>query len=488
MDLFKKTQSFFSAYGFALGIALVVLLSALYTHARILDSDEGFYVRAATAFPDELPYRDYFFSQSPLTVPIYWAFSHGPLDPWTANRFGAWMLSLGALGLAYATIKNRFSEKVAQTAALLLGFNFFFIQWAGVAKTYAPVLLVLAAFMYALERYDATKKNRYLFAMGLLTVFGAGVRLLLGVLAVVVLWAAYKKPNPKTVGAAAGGALVGFLPWAAFVGVASFERFFFNALSWHGLPPQHSLAYKIDGVLNLFFGNAGGLPVVYFANIVLIGLLAWSLREGLQNDFEKMLALGAGALGVVVLLTPNVSDQHFVILLPFLVLFAVRAWPADRRVQAGVWALILIPTLLLVAKPLVADSNGLTPSDVREIARWTSANTPENARVFSYDPLFPVLADRMGVAGLEMGRSDYVHSNGLDGAPLFDSDRAAHYRLMNPERVAQALAAPDVVTLVWNADALSDLARMNASPESFGFEKTGRIKGFVLMQKTVEGS
>lgn len=465
-------------HGLKIVLGLFLIFAALYLHFRILDSDEGFYIVAANVFPTQLPYVDYFFTQSPLTVPFFWIFSHLPFGLLESARAGSLLISIGTILLVFQTAANRWGKNAGILTAFLLALNFSFIQWGVVAKTYAPAMFCIAAFFYSIERFHSTRQTKYLAIAALFVGVGAGFRLILGGLVLPLLYVIRHDSVSRTFSTIILGFVFGFLPMILFV-FMSVERFIFDTTIWHTLRTPIPLATEIltelGGVAGIFLGSAGSFPFPFFGNIIVYALAAWIVFQVIfkkikRDDFTSALLLSLGILFIAIIMTPYAREQYFVILLPVVVLLGVKAWPATPRLQIALIGLLLLPTLLLVAKPIFLESDGLSPSELDLFARWIQDDVPAGTVLFSHDALFPLLSQREPAHDLSMGRSNYANSFAMT------RERVDYYHLQNEQKMREILADSRTHGVVVLDSFPFDL-------NEFGFTKKGNFERYELFIK-----
>lgn len=480
--------------GFLLVLAAFIFFSLLYAGYRVFDGDEGFYMLAAKSSPHKMPYTGYFFTQTPLAVPYYSFFSSLPLDLFFSMRLGSIIASCLAIFFVYLSGLGAFGKQKAVWASFLLGLNFFFIQWAVVVKTYALSMLAIAAFLYCIEKFSRCGSRKFIFAASFIVALGFGVRLYLAVLLVPLLFAAFwvhKSGTAKlsgTLAAAGAGLALGFIPSLFFM-LPSLDRFFFDTVQWHTLyakvPLSGMLAEKAAAVLENFIATGSKLPVVYLGNIILVALAlrAWLFgavkpgpeRPGLEkpgsgNHFAFLCALCAASLAFVIILAPLAFSQYYVVLLPALCLLACLAVPQQRRMRLALFALFIIPTVLLVAKPVFFGSDGIVPSDIGKIRATLEPESPAGGRIFTTEALFALAGGMAPVESTEMGR--FTFTNSMD----FTQEKADRYLLMNRGKITAALSDTNTTVFVSKDGFIAD-------PAVYGFSQKAQIGGYRIFTR-----
>ncbi len=227
-----------------------------------IDTDEAYYVLGGDRlFRGELPYRDFFFPQMPLTAFVFGAWSRVFGSGFTVARMLRVLLSAGIGLTIFHAVGRKTGFVSAAIATAYYGLSIQAINWMPRMKTYGlSSLLGLGALVVAISLTMTRKRS--VFA-GILASFALASRLLFAPIIPLVLLAILLRadlPWAKTwryVGWVGIGVVAGILPVAALVALAP-EQFYFDNIRYHALRSGvDSLVSDWDGKLQLLLSQLG---------------------------------------------------------------------------------------------------------------------------------------------------------------------------------------------------------------------------------------
>jgi hypothetical protein len=302
--------------------ALVFVPLAL---VRFVDGDEGVYAYASRlALHGHVPYRDFFYEQTPLLPYVYGAWIGATGESWYALRLLSGLLASAVGALVYVHAVRRFGRRAALVGLALYVSSALVFGFFVVVKTFAlATLLLLAAFVLV---DGGARAGRAAFAAGLLTALAVDVRLVFLAAAPPLVVAA----RPR-IAQFAGGFLVGLVPSIVLFALAP-RQFVFDNLGYHlakdsgGL--SHELAQKARTIGNLVgLGRTDHLAGLQVALLLVAAVSAAVLLRRLPPALWIALLLTLGCLAP----SPTYA-QYFSVVVPFAVLGVLEAWPG--RAQA----------------------------------------------------------------------------------------------------------------------------------------------------------
>ena len=112
---------------------------------RLIDGDEGFYLMASRlVFEHKVPYRDFFFTQMPLTPYLYGLWMQIAGRSWMSARFFSAVLAalLGTVLFAHVCHETR-RPTAGLLAVVMFTSSTLVFAWFTVVKTFAPAGLFL---------------------------------------------------------------------------------------------------------------------------------------------------------------------------------------------------------------------------------------------------------------------------------------------------------------------------------------------------------
>ena len=297
--------------------ALVFVPLAL---VRFVDGDEGVYAYASRlAWHGQLPYRDFFYEQTPLLPYVYGAWIGMTGESWYALRVLSALLACAVGAFLYVHAARRFGRRTALVGLLLYVSSALVFGFFVVVKTFAlATLLLLGAFVLV---DGGVRSARTAFAAGLLTALAVDVRLVF--LAAVPPLAVAARPR---IAPFAGGFVAGLVPSIVLFALAP-RQFVFDNLGYHlakgsgGLGDD--LAQKARTIGNLVgLGRTDHLAGLQVALLLVAAVAAAVLLRRLPLALWIALLLALGCLAP----SPTYA-QYFSVVVPFAVLGVLEAWP-----------------------------------------------------------------------------------------------------------------------------------------------------------------
>jgi len=298
---------------------------------RFVDGDEGVYAYASRlALHGNVPYRDFFYEQTPLLPYVYGAWIGVTGESWYALRVLSALLACAVGALLYVHAARRFGRRAALLGLLVYVSSALVFGFFVVVKTFAlATLLLLGAFVLVDGR---ARSIRAAFAAGALAALAVDVRLVFLAAVPVLAVAARGRIAPF-----AGGFLAGLVPSIVLFALAP-RQFVFDNLGYHLAKDSgglgHELAQKARTIENLVgLGKADHLAGLQVALLLVAAVSAAVLLRRLPLALWIALLLALGCLAP----SPTYA-QYFAVVVPFAVLGVLEAWPAGR-----------VPAVLLAA-------------------------------------------------------------------------------------------------------------------------------------------
>jgi hypothetical protein len=298
-----------------LGQLVPFLIVARY---RLIDGDEGFYLMASRLVSeDRTPYRDFFFTQMPLTPYLYGLWMQVAGSSWIAARALSAILA-AILGTLIFSLVAAHTKKASSGlfAAFLFVSSTLVFGWFTIAKTFAVsgLFLFLA---FALIRSNV-------LASGVFLALAVDARLYLAGVLPLFLWWVYRDRN-QTVRLLAGFGL-GVLPNLIFL-LWDADAYLFGNLLFHSIRSESgivgNLPQKLYLMTQLFFGGGAGNGLQWS---LLVGSLVCLQAARKLGDTVSRRAVELAALLSVISLLPTPSYvQYFCLCVPFLIVAAVSS-------------------------------------------------------------------------------------------------------------------------------------------------------------------
>ena len=290
---------------------------------RFVDGDEGVYAYASRlAWHGRLPYRDFFYEQTPLLPYVYGAWIGLTGESWYALRVLSALLACAVGALLYVHASRRLGRRAAFLGLLLYASSALVFGFFVVVKTFALATLLLLGAFALLD--GGVRSARTAFVAGLLTALAVDVRLVFLAALPPLAIAARARLAPF-----AGGFLAGLIPSIVLFALAP-RQFVFDNLGYHlakgsaGLGDD--LAQKARTIGNLLgLGRTDHLAGLQVALLLVAAVGAAVLLRRLP------LALWIALLLALACLAPSPTyAQYFSVVVPFAVLGVLEAWPAGR--------------------------------------------------------------------------------------------------------------------------------------------------------------
>lgn len=353
----------------------------------LVDLDEGYYLTSGQfVFDGKLPYRDFFFTQTPLSPYIFGLWLKLVGTGWyQARLLGA--LCTTAIGWLLFREAYRATGKlpVAWWVAVMYGGSSLIHEWFVLAKTYGiSILMVLVVYLLIEREWRAgTPSSVRLFGAGL--VAGLTIDLRLMFLAPVAALTLLVLPRRWAVFLGGVIAALGFcLPFY----LAAPQAFVFDNWGYHhirssagligGFSQKLEVLEKLVGLSPPFFGQS-------LQNLIFSALLLWALVE--RKMAWRPLLVAVSLAAVSILPTPTFL-QYFCVCLPFLLL-ALLPW-INQRVQEKTGKMVLVGStvLTLLALPLA-----LAPSYGALSTLWPKANGYYRRQITAHRRLIKTIQD-----------------------------------------------------------------------------------------------
>ncbi|MBU0679518.1 MAG: hypothetical protein KJ626_15565 [Verrucomicrobia bacterium] len=471
-----------------IGSALFALVTGVVLYAANLqfgelNQDEGWYLYSGQQVADgRLPYRDFAFTQAPLTPLVY------SLAAPLVDRFGVaggriftiflgYLSALGAGLLAMRLVPVRWRSAAAVTAFALIVCNVYQSYFTTVVKTYALCGFFLTAGLLVLSYCRAGKVSVIL--SGILCALAAGTRISAGIVLPVIvihLWFFRKDVSRAAwfwfgLGGGLGLAAV-FVPFF----IMAPEGTLFGVAQYHSLRS----AGNVGQILTYKAGFISRSVQAYFVTIsTLIALIGWRLlvkSESFREDPMRAPARFVGLLWAVII---SVSVVHFSAPFPYedyqVVIFPLLAAATasllirtvggthgviSSKVSAAVVALVLLSTAAGFSSPInqqwfsmgrdriwwrLKETSDL--QKLRVVGQWLKSQTTEGDLLLTQDTYLAVEAGLRVPEGLEMGPFSYFGE--------WETGRASAMHVVNREMLKDKLLTSDAEFAAFSGYGLS---------------------------------
>ena len=402
---------------------------------RFVDVDEGSYAAAAKlALDGVVPYRDFFYTQTPLLPYVYGAWAEVLGEHWLVLRSLSLLLGLVTAALLTRHLCVRFGLRFALLGSVLFATSTLVFTWYPPVKTFA-LATALAFGAYALVARAAPGPRAWL-AAGVLASLAVQTRALFLGAAVAFAWEALRT-NRGFVRYAVGFA-VALAPTVALFALEP-RGFLFGNLGVHGVRSEGGLVgdfeQKAKVVGNLLGIATEARPVTQYLLLGGAALVAAIVARRTAGRVPLWF-LTAALLGVVALLPTPTYTQYFATTVPFLVVGVVElAHDAPRgpvrplpAAVAAVWlGLYLLFAPVELARVVRASAED-RPARVQEVADAIGARTEPGEVVLSSWPGYLFGTHATFVGGLE---NDFAPH---DAEPL-TPEEARRYHLLTDDEV-----------------------------------------------------
>jgi Dolichyl-phosphate-mannose-protein mannosyltransferase len=450
------------------GAAVVLIQAAVFVPValvRALDPDEGWYAYGAErVFHGQLPYRDYFFPQTPLLLYLYGAWFEAFGASWYSGRGLSVLLTIGTGALVYRYCIQRFRVSTALLAVAAYTFSVFVIDWFLLVKTYALSAFLLFAALLLVDRPDRPAGRRAWFAAGLLLGLAVEARLLLILPAAGFLLPLLRAREPRawklrSLGWGCAGAAVAALP-AVFFLVRAPRPFLWDTLRYHSYRSPngfignfHQKLQVADSLMSMPTGEGALNP--QFLVLVIAALAAAVVLVALRRPLPTALVVAA-LVGVASFLPTPSYTQYFSVTVPFLIVSAAegldavgdRIGRADPQVWKGFRFAAAISVLVYVALSNIS-LNGyahwVKPSEIQRAERvtdWIDARTRPGEEVLTSWPGYLLGSHARAVPGFE-------NQYGPVTERAIGPGGAARYKLGSIDDVRRAIRTHRTRLVVW---------------------------------------
>jgi hypothetical protein len=408
-----------------------------------MDSDEGWYGYAAErAVDSELPYKDFFFPQTPLVAYVYGPWMRVLHNPWYAWRELSAVLAAAVGTLLYVHCAHRLGHTLALGSVVAFASTTLVITWFPTVKTYALSTLLLLAALVVVEWNDEAHGREW-FTAGLLLGLAVDARLLFVAPALAFLPRLLRQGRRRA-GTALGGLALGLTPILFFLAEAP-DAFVWDTLRYHAHRSSGGLVgdfHQKEAVL----GALAGLPTSEHAVGPQLLLLTVATAAGAAAAIARRrplpLALGVALLASFASILPTPTyTQYFAVLTPFLLVGAAEllsSFAGRSPVEpAGIWAGgVALVVYVALAAPTFRNYVRLhRPTELDrtwQVAEFVERHTHPGERVLSTRPAFLVGTHALAVRGFE---NQYAPET----ARAVGLRTAAKYHLGSIEDVAAAI-------------------------------------------------
>ncbi len=462
-------------------ISVQACLLVFFAFARLVDSDEGFYLSAAREVAaGDIPYRDFFYPQMPYLPYLFSLFSGHGFATLYLSRLASVAVSLLASVLLYLIMVRLTADRTVVNL-LMAGYVFsgLAVSMHSVAETYAWTNVFLVAGLYFLVRFDESRKLWPLMLCGALMALAANVRLMMAPLILLYLI--------RIIVVAKGKRLSAVLAYALSLALVSLpslyllaldtRRYVFDNIGFHlirnpgvGFPGTASQRLTVIGKLLI------NPQVLLVLAALIVAVVAWRRAPGGRGLGYAFTSI-PGFAGIVMLaivfihlLPEPIHQRYFVQALPFALLavpggieyFLSRARHVFGFVTNRRLAHVLIVVYILGMTPYfvvfigaVRECDGHT--NIANLKRICACldDSAADGPILAELPMISVLSNKPTVDGIEFLGFEYI-------LPIDDADKryyrfvlnkdlkkvletrqASHYVVVNdpPQELTEATAA-----------------------------------------------
>lgn len=431
--------------------ALYILMAMIMVFWGRHHVDEGYYhLIARMTAGGALPYRDYFYVQTPLYPFVYAAFMRIFGYSLILARCCSLVLGLAAFLLSVRTARNLAGPPAALAAAALILVQPFTIYYLTIVKLYALTSLLLTGLVYVLTTHLAPAK-RYGIAAGL-AALAIGTRLtVLPALPIVWLAAAMRtqgKERLRVVFAAfLSGLIVLALVLIPFQWI-SWKTFLYSIVGYHFDKEGFSLIRQFSHRLDVLF-RLSRLYVLTGLFILTSFIVRWFGWSGDTKDRPDIPGWPKGAVDAAWVLA-GIAAFHFTSQAPYTHRYLAMLLPPVAAVLGpeiirlfamtekthfqtpclmGVVAVCFL--FVGMGQPEVDLSNPSPVAQLRQIASEIAMVTNPDDEILTFNNSIAVEADRRVLPGDEM--------NVLTYHPAWDRSRCLTYHVLNVDMLEEAL-------------------------------------------------
>jgi hypothetical protein len=452
----------------ARGAAVVLVQAAVFVPialVRALDPDEGWYAYGAErVVHGQLPYRDFFFPQTPLLLYLYGAWFEVFGASWDSGRGLSVLLTIGTGVLVYRYCAARFRPSTGLVALTAYTFSVFVLDWYLLVKTYALSALLLFAVLLLVDRPDRPPGRRAWFVAGLLLGLAVEARLLLilpsaGFLVPLLRARESRTWKLRSFGWGCAGAALAALPAVFFLARAP-RPFLWDTLRYHAYRSPngfignfHQKLQVADSLMSMPTGEGALNP--QFLVLVIAAVASAALLVVLRRPLPTALVVAA-LIGVASLLPTPSYTQYFSVTVPFLIVTAAeglavvgdRVGEADPMLWTGFRVAAAISVVAYVGLSNIS-LNGyahwVRPSEIQRAERvtdWIDARTQPGEEVLASWPGYLLGSHAVEVPGFE-------NQYGPVTERAIGPGGAARYKLGSIDDVREAIRTHRTRLVVW---------------------------------------
>jgi hypothetical protein len=449
----------------AAALLLPALVFVPLSLVRFVDGDEGVYAYASRlALHGNLPYRDFFYEQTPLLPYVYGAWIGVAGESWFALRVLSALLACAVGALLYLHAERRFCRRAAVVGLVLYVSSALVFGFFVVVKTFAlATLLLLGAYILVDGR---ARSARAVFAAGALAGLAVDVRFVFLAAVPALAMAARARIAPF-----AGGFLTGLVPSIVLFALAP-RQFVFDNLGYHLAKDSgglgHELTQKARTVENLVgLGKADHLAGLQVAILLVAAIGASLLLRRLPLALWVALLLALGCLAP----SPTYA-QYFSVVVPFAVLGVLEAWPGRvPLVLVAAAAAYVVAGALDVGRQLAGDPvQKPSIASVKAVAREVQRLSRPRERVLSSWPgyLFGTRA---------RAEPDYTnHFAPAAASKLSPAEARRDLVASEPELEARIRARRPRIVVYRNWLTVEPFARWDAALRAAGYRRVSTVE------------
>jgi hypothetical protein len=441
-------------------VGAFAVLALVFVFRGRLNADEGWYLYGGRlAWKGELPYKDFAFTQMPLTAYVY-----GLLQTISASvflgRLTSVVFAVGAVALAARVAWREAGPGAGIAVALLCVAIPVGVYNLTIVKTYALSAFLLALILAALTspgRPSRTWTLATAAAFGLLLTRTTG----LPVTVLVVAFCLLRAPDRATRRNVACATVVGTLLTVALPltdpSSARYNLFTFHNLLWHGADGRTKLDEIVHTRLTDWLGDYPAYLALAAAAVVLV-YISPKLRAYLRNR-PGVAIVGVGIAGMLVAQLVGgewASVEYFTPVIPALLavtlVMLVQAlrpaggWASQRALAIGAGVAIAAVTVSTLVHPGVGeyftssdDAGSVQQAD--RVADYLRANTRDGDRVLTmWAQPSGLVSGREQVDGVTMGVFSYED---------LTTEQARDYHFVNRELLRAMLQKGEPAAVVF---------------------------------------